>query len=208
MAEQTTWRTRKKPEGGEGGQGRRAASPRSPRSSRPRRRPSAPRRGPGQGQGQRWRSGGRSRDWPPRSCAVRRRRACARSTTRSCGPTLMQELGLKNIMQAPKLTSITVNMGLGEAVSNPKILDTRGRGAGADHRAAAGGDQGQEVHRRVQAARRPEDRGHGDPAPGHHVRVLRSPGQLRPAARARLQGRVAPGRSTAGATTPSASGKG
>lgn len=37
---------------------------------------------------------------------------------------LMTELGLKNPMQAPKLVKITVNMGLGEAVSNPKILDT------------------------------------------------------------------------------------
>jgi large subunit ribosomal protein L5 len=36
---------------------------------------------------------------------------------------LVKELGLKNIMQAPRMTSITVNMGLGEAVSNPKILD-------------------------------------------------------------------------------------
>jgi large subunit ribosomal protein L5 len=37
---------------------------------------------------------------------------------------LVKELGLKNIMEAPKLVSITVNMGLGEATSNPKILDT------------------------------------------------------------------------------------
>jgi large subunit ribosomal protein L5 len=37
---------------------------------------------------------------------------------------LIQELGLKNPMQAPKLVSITVNMGLGEAVANPKILDS------------------------------------------------------------------------------------
>jgi large subunit ribosomal protein L5 len=37
---------------------------------------------------------------------------------------LVQELGLKNVMQAPRMTSITVNMGLGEAVANPKILDT------------------------------------------------------------------------------------
>jgi large subunit ribosomal protein L5 len=36
---------------------------------------------------------------------------------------LIQELGLKNPMQAPRMLSITVNMGLGEAVSNPKILD-------------------------------------------------------------------------------------
>jgi large subunit ribosomal protein L5 len=36
---------------------------------------------------------------------------------------LVQELGLKNVMEAPKLVAITVNMGLGEATSNPKILD-------------------------------------------------------------------------------------
>jgi large subunit ribosomal protein L5 len=37
---------------------------------------------------------------------------------------LIQELGLKNAMEAPRMLSITVNMGLGEAVSNPKILDS------------------------------------------------------------------------------------
>src|SRR5690349_4786205 len=38
-------------------------------------------------------------------------------------PKLMQELGLKNAMQIPKLTKVTINIGLGEAVSNPKLLD-------------------------------------------------------------------------------------
>jgi large subunit ribosomal protein L5 len=37
---------------------------------------------------------------------------------------LIAELGLKNIMQAPKLSKITINMGLGEAITNPKILDS------------------------------------------------------------------------------------
>jgi large subunit ribosomal protein L5 len=37
---------------------------------------------------------------------------------------LMKELNLKNKMQVPRLRKITINMGLGEAVSNPKILDT------------------------------------------------------------------------------------
>lgn len=37
---------------------------------------------------------------------------------------LMQELGLKNPMEAPKMTKIVINMGLGEAVSNPKLLDS------------------------------------------------------------------------------------
>jgi len=37
---------------------------------------------------------------------------------------LAKELGLTNKMQVPRLRKITINMGLGEAVSNPKILDT------------------------------------------------------------------------------------
>ena len=38
-------------------------------------------------------------------------------------PTLMQELGYRNPMQAPRLDKVVVNMGLGEAISNNKILD-------------------------------------------------------------------------------------
>jgi large subunit ribosomal protein L5 len=37
---------------------------------------------------------------------------------------LISEFGLANPMEAPRLTKITINMGLGEAVSNPKLLDT------------------------------------------------------------------------------------
>ena len=37
---------------------------------------------------------------------------------------LKQELGLKNVMQVPRIDKITINMGLGEAVTNPKLLDT------------------------------------------------------------------------------------
>jgi large subunit ribosomal protein L5 len=40
------------------------------------------------------------------------------------GPALLKELGLKNKMQLPRLKKITINMGLGEAVANPKILDS------------------------------------------------------------------------------------
>jgi large subunit ribosomal protein L5 len=36
---------------------------------------------------------------------------------------LIKELGLSNVMEAPRMLKITVNMGLGEAVTNPKILD-------------------------------------------------------------------------------------
>ena len=38
-------------------------------------------------------------------------------------PALIQEFGYTNRMQAPKLTKIVVNVGLGEAIQNPKLLD-------------------------------------------------------------------------------------
>ena len=36
---------------------------------------------------------------------------------------LKDELGLKNVMQVPKITKITLNMGVGEAIGDKKILD-------------------------------------------------------------------------------------
>lgn len=38
-------------------------------------------------------------------------------------PALMERFGYKNVMQVPRLTKIVVNMGLGEAMSNIKILE-------------------------------------------------------------------------------------
>jgi large subunit ribosomal protein L5 len=38
-------------------------------------------------------------------------------------PQLMQEFGYDNIMQAPRITKIVVNIGVGEALDNPKSLD-------------------------------------------------------------------------------------
>jgi large subunit ribosomal protein L5 len=38
-------------------------------------------------------------------------------------PALMQRFGYKNPMQVPKLHRIVVNMGLGAAVGNPKVID-------------------------------------------------------------------------------------
>lgn len=39
-------------------------------------------------------------------------------------PALQKEFGYENWMQVPKLAKIVVNMGLGEVVQNPKVLDT------------------------------------------------------------------------------------
>lgn len=38
-------------------------------------------------------------------------------------PALQRDFGYTNIMQVPKITKVSVNMGLGEAVQNPKIID-------------------------------------------------------------------------------------
>jgi large subunit ribosomal protein L5 len=38
-------------------------------------------------------------------------------------PRLMAELGLSNPMEIPKITKITVNMGVGEAVGDKKVLE-------------------------------------------------------------------------------------
>lgn len=38
-------------------------------------------------------------------------------------PQLMSELGLSNVMAVPRLTKISLNMGVGEAVGDRKILD-------------------------------------------------------------------------------------
>lgn len=39
-------------------------------------------------------------------------------------PKLMEKFGYTSVMQAPKLEKIVINLGLGEAVANPKVLDT------------------------------------------------------------------------------------
>jgi large subunit ribosomal protein L5 len=39
-------------------------------------------------------------------------------------PSLMRDLGRKNALAVPKLEKIVLNMGLGEATQNPKILDS------------------------------------------------------------------------------------
>ncbi|OGR01769.1 MAG: 50S ribosomal protein L5 [Deltaproteobacteria bacterium RIFOXYD12_FULL_50_9] len=43
---------------------------------------------------------------------------------KECVPQLMQEFGYTNLMQVPMIEKIVLNMGLGEAVQNPKIVDS------------------------------------------------------------------------------------
>lgn len=44
--------------------------------------------------------------------------------TKEIVPQLMKEFSYKNVMEVPKLHKIVVNMGLGEAIQNVKILDS------------------------------------------------------------------------------------
>src|ERR1041385_3790067 len=39
-------------------------------------------------------------------------------------PSLRKEFGYKNVMAVPKIEKVVVNMGLGEATANAKIVDT------------------------------------------------------------------------------------
>lgn len=39
-------------------------------------------------------------------------------------PKLMERFGYKNVMQVPRLQKIVLNVGLGEATANPKMIDT------------------------------------------------------------------------------------
>lgn len=38
-------------------------------------------------------------------------------------PALMEKFAYKNIMEVPKLEKIVINMGVGEAKDNPKVLE-------------------------------------------------------------------------------------
>ncbi len=52
-------------------------------------------------------------------------------------PKLKKEFGIDNLMAVPRLEKIVLNMGMGEAIQNIKILDDARRGAGGDRRPAA-----------------------------------------------------------------------
>jgi large subunit ribosomal protein L5 len=38
-------------------------------------------------------------------------------------PKLMEKFGYKNVMEVPKITKVTLNMGVGEAATNKKVLE-------------------------------------------------------------------------------------
>ena len=120
-------------------------------------------------------------------------------------PALKKEFGYSNVMAIPKIEKVVVNMGLGEATQNAKIVDT-----GADELARITGqkpvdDPREEVDRAVQGPQGHADRRDGHAARRADVGVPRPADLGRAAARPRLPRRVAARASTAAATTRSAS---
>ncbi len=50
-------------------------------------------------------------------------------------PALTKEFGYKNVMAVPKIEKISINIGLGEATGNAKLMDARGQRTGRHRRA-------------------------------------------------------------------------
>jgi ribosomal protein L5 len=62
-------------------------------------------------------------------------------------PKLKEELKLSNVMEVPRVTKITLNMGLGEAVGDKKSHRARCCRPGKDHRSESRCDLRSEIHR-------------------------------------------------------------
>ena len=105
---------------------------------------------------------------------------------------LKEQLGLSSIMQVPKISKITLNMGVGEAKTDAKVLDAAIEELTIDRRAARPGPPRPQVDRAVQAPRGDAGRRARDPARRPHVGVPRPAGLDRAAAHPRLP-RAQPG---------------
>jgi large subunit ribosomal protein L5 len=57
------------------------------------------------------------------AAGARTPKAPSEASARPVKPELIKRFGYTNSMQAPKLTKIVVNMGVGEAITNAKLLD-------------------------------------------------------------------------------------
>ncbi len=67
-------------------------------------------------------------------------------------PALREEFSFANVMQVPTVTKVVVNMGVGDAARDSKLIEGAIRDLAVDHRPEAAGHQGPQVDRPVQAA--------------------------------------------------------
>ena len=101
---------------------------------------------------------------------------------------LVEKFGYTTPMQAPKLVKVTLNMGVGEAKQDSKMLEAAKAQLADDRRPAAEHPPRPQVRRRVQAARGHARRPDGHPARPARLRVPRPPDVGRDPAPARLPG--------------------
>ena len=90
---------------------------------------------------------------------------------------LMDELGLANVMQAPRFEKIVINMGVGKATAQPSLIEGAVKDLTSHQRPEADRHEGPPLHRRLQAARGPVHRRQGDAAGRPHVGVPGSTGE-------------------------------
>ena len=136
----------------------------------------------------------------PRHAAKERPRLRSRFE-KEVSAALMKELELKNPMAVPRLNKIVVNMGVGEATQNAKLIDPAVNELGQ-----IAGQKPVVTRAKKSIAAFKVREGHadwrdGDAARRPHVRIFRSPDQHRAAARTRLQAACRPNRSMAAAIT-------
>ena len=117
-------------------------------------------------------------------------------------PALVKAFDYKNPMEVPRMVKIVVNMGLGEAIQNVKILDSAVEEMTKIVRSKTGDHQGQKVHRDFQASPGHVHRLLRDLEKGTDVRILRPAGQFGAAARQGFPRDSARNRSTAGGIFP------
>ena len=109
---------------------------------------------------------------------------------------MTEKFGYTNVMQVPKITKITLNMGVGEASQDKKKVQTAAEEMELIAGPEAGNYQGQEVDRPVQAARRHADRLQGHAASRTHVRISRPSRDGRDCLASAISVVSIPGRST------------
>ena len=68
-------------------------------------------------------------------------------------PALTERFGYSTPMRAPRITKVTVNMGVGDAKQDSKMLEAASRAARDDHRPAAERPPRAQVDRAVQGPR-------------------------------------------------------
>ena len=101
-------------------------------------------------------------------------------------PALQAKFGYKNVMQVPRITKITLNMGVGEAMADKKVIDNA-----ANDMMLISGQKPQitaraQVDRQFQGARELAGGLQGHAARRAHVRISRPPHQCRDSAHPRF----------------------